>query len=249
MPDEYADHFDPRAYLRQYYSTPQLASDDAGLFRALCGWLTRTGRTFDTALDFGCGPTAHYGFALASFARRIDLADYLPANLAEVRKWLDAAPDAHDWDPLFRGVLEIQGDADRLDDRKALYRARAGRLRHCDLRQPDPLGEPAAYDLVVSFFCAECVAGSRAEWEEMMGRVLGLVTPGGAVFFATVGNCERYEVLGKWFPSTPVVDADIRALLPRHGFPADRVEVRSAAAPDWAGHGFDHILLTAATKA
>lgn len=54
----------------------------------LSAWLG-TGRTYDSAIDIGCGPTVHHAFPLAPFIREIHLADYLPANLAEVRLWLD----------------------------------------------------------------------------------------------------------------------------------------------------------------
>lgn len=241
-PDEYVDFFDPRRYLRQYYSLPQLAADDADLFRTFAAWLRNTGRTFATALDFGCGPTIHNTFAVAPYAERIDLADYLPANLAEVRKWLDGAADAHDWDALFRGVLACEGtDATQLDARKALYRSRVGALRLCDLRRRDPLGEPAQYDLVTSFFCAECVAGTTAEWQTMIARILGLLRGGGAAFFAAMREC----VLGRWFPATPITERDLADALHRHG--ATAVEATSVPAPDWAEDGFERICLVGAT--
>jgi hypothetical protein len=246
-PDEYADFFDPRRYLQQYYSLPRLPPDDVGLFRALCGWLRRTGRTFATALDVGCGPTLHYSFALTPYAERIDLADYLPANLSEIRKWLDGTPDAHNWDPLLRGVLECDGvDHGQLPSCKALYRKRVASLRRCDLREPAPLGEPLHYDLVTSFFCAECVAASRGEWREVMGRLLGLVRSGGSVFLAAMRQCERYAVLGRWFRSTPLTEQDFYDLLPRHDF--TEISAQSVPAPNWADDGFDHICLVHATR-
>lgn len=247
--DKYVEFFDPKEYLRQYYSLPQLAEDDADLFRILCAWLKQTGRTFATALDVGCGPTIHNTFAIAPYAERIELADYLPANLAENRKWLAGEADAHDWDPLFRGVLTCEGtDVSQLEVRKALYRSRVAALHPCDLRMPDPLGTPARYDLVTSFFCAECVAGTVDEWRSIMGRVLELVRPGGAVFFAAIRNAERYRVLGRWFPSTPITEHDFYDLLPRHGFPASAIVAQAIPAPDWADDGFDQICLVSATK-
>lgn len=175
--DRYEIEFDPKQYLQQYYSLPQLAADDAELFRNLCGWLRQNGRQYATALDIGCGPTIHNSFALAPYVQRIDLADYLPANLVEIRKWLDAQSDAHHWDPLFHGVLEQEGtDPARLEERKLQYRSRIGELHRCDLRWPDPLGQRANYDLVTSFFCAECVASDRDEWEVMISRIISLVS-------------------------------------------------------------------------
>jgi hypothetical protein len=321
--DEYADHFNPREYLRQYYSLPQLAADDADLFRTLCGWLKQTGRVYPTALDVGCGPTIHNSFALAPYADRIDLADYLPANLVEVEKWLRTDPDAHDWKPLFRGVLEHEGTPlDRLEERTQQYRSKVTQLRHCDLRRASPLGEPAQYDLVTSFFCAECVASDRDEWEMIVGRILDMVntrtdggwyssptcgiaadtassagssilspwtkatspicspvtgsvaseplpfphptgsttgsTPSdwpsqreagsGAIFFAAMRNCVRYRVLGRSFPSVPIVEDDFYRVLKRHGFAPASTRITAVPAPDWIDDGFDQIILVSAIR-
>lgn len=252
--DRYEESFSPREYLRQYYSLPELAKDDADLFRHLTGWLHRTGRVYDSALDIGCGPTIHNTFAIAPFARRITLADYLAGNLEEVRKWLDATSDAHDWDALFQGVLACeQARAAEvravLDERKQLYRSRVVSLLHCDLRQPHPLGTPEQFELVTSFFCAECVAGSTEEWRELMARVLALVAPGGAAFFAAIRDCWGYSVLGRWFPAVPIREIDFTDLFAAHGFVPSTVDAVAVPAPDWASSGFDHIVLAHGQKA
>lgn len=247
--DRYASAFDPREYLRQYYSRPQLAADDADLMRTLTSWLRDRGRTFGEAIDVGCGPTLHNTFAVAPYAEQVDLADYVPGNLAEVRHWLDRHPDAHDWDPLFRGVLACAGvGPEQLAARKELYRSRVRGLLTCDLRRADPLGRPAGYDLVTSFFCAECVAASPAEWREAMARLLGLVRGGGSVFLAAMRNATRYDVLGRWFPATPVVEDDLAGVLGEHGFDRGSVDIRTFPAPDWADAGFDHILVAHADR-
>ncbi|MEJ7593821.1 MAG: guanitoxin biosynthesis pre-guanitoxin forming N-methyltransferase GntF [Planctomycetaceae bacterium] len=247
--DEYADFFDPHEYLRQYYSLPQLAQDDARLFQSLTAWLKQQDRMFATALDLGCGPTIHNTFAIAPYVQHLDLADYLPANLAEIRHWLDDAPDAHNWDPLFRGVLQCQGvDANQLPARKALFRARIGKLRHCDLHWGEPLGEPMQYDLVTSFFCVECVADSTEQWQSFMSRLLGLVRPGGAIFLAAVRNAERYRVLGRWFRTVPINEYDLKQIMIEHGFSPPLIHAQAVPAPDWADDGFDHICLVSATR-
>jgi hypothetical protein len=247
--DPYLIAFDPREYLRQYYSRPQLAADDADLMRTLTGWLREGGRTYPEAVDVGCGPTIHNSFAFSPYAERIDLADYLPGNLAEIRKWLDRDPDAHDWEPLFRGVLnEAGGNLDTLTALTEQYRSRVRRLLDCDLRRDDPLGEPAGYDLVTSFFCAECVATSKTEWSRVMARLLGLVRPGGSVFLATVRDCTRYAVLGRWIPVTPVAEADLTAILRSHGFDPATIRVDAFPAPDWDEVGFDAICVARAHR-
>ncbi|MFO0878147.1 MAG: guanitoxin biosynthesis pre-guanitoxin forming N-methyltransferase GntF [Gemmataceae bacterium] len=249
--DLYTAAFNPRNYLRQYYSTPHLTADDSTLLQCLCGWLERSGHIFSAALDLGCGPTVHYSFAISPYAHRIDLADYLPANLAEIRRWLDNHSDAHDWDALFRGVLACQGvnpDVE-LERRKALYRSRVSTLLTCDLRHPNPLGRSAEYDLVTSFFCCECIAADRDDWKSIMGRILSLVRPGGSVFFASMRDCRQYAILGRWFPSTPVTEQDFWDVFTLYGFEVPLISVRAVAAPAWVEDGFDHIIVASATRA
>lgn len=218
---DYVQHFDPREYLRQYYSLPQLAHDDALLFQHFSKWLKEQNRTFEKVLDVGCGPTIHNTFAIAPYANAIDLADYLPANLAEAKKWLDCHEEAHDWDPLFRGVLECQGvPATLLEERKALYRSKVRHLKKCDLRMPNPTGDEDTYDLVTTFFCPECVSVDRADWELYLDRILSKVRKGGAVYMAAVCECVRYQVLGTWFPSVSIAAHDLLQVLSSRGFTA-----------------------------
>lgn len=246
--DRYRKAFAPRQYLRQYYSMPHLSRDDAALFGTLTAWLRSGSRQYATALDFGCGPTLHYSFAVAPCAAQIDLADYLPANLAEIQGWLDERPDSHDWDALLRGVIECGGDRpERLSERKLHYRSRVRRLLPCDLRLEQPIadGNPR-YDLVTSFFCSECVAGSAPEWEVFLGRIIDLVGPGGDIFVAHMRSCSSYRVLGAWFGSVSVTEGDVVEVMMRNGYSSESIQVEVIDAPDWAEAGFDRIVVVGA---
>lgn len=241
--------FDPQEYLRQYYSTPALAGDDAAVFERLAAVLRGGARSFDSAIDVGCGPTVHHAFPLGPYVREIHLADYLPANLSAVRRWLAGGRDAHNWDPLLSHILRVEGGPEgRLEERKAEFRRKVTALKGCDLRKPDPLGDGSTYDLVTSFFTAECVAGSAAEWEGVMGNLLSLVRPGGTVFVAAIRNSRRYAVRDRWFPAAAVTEADFPPLLARHGFRPESLSVEAVAVPDWAAEGFDGIVIVSGTK-
>ena len=60
-------------------------------------------------LLFGVGPTLHHVFLTAVTAAEIHLAEYLPANLHEIERWLAGAPEAHDWRPFVEYTLECEG--------------------------------------------------------------------------------------------------------------------------------------------
>jgi len=245
--DAYHSVWNPSEYLKQYYSLPQLAEDDAHLMRTLTGWLRDTNRLYPTAIDIGCGPTIHNTFAIAPYVETIDLADYLPSNLAEARKWLDNDPAAHHWDALFQGVLNCGGGGD-LEMMKNLYRARLRQLLHCDLKRSQPLDTPTQYDLVTSFFCVECITPDKEEWKQMMSRLFSLVKPGGSVFLAVVRNASQYAVLGQWIPAVPIIESDLESVLQENGFVQESIQIDTFWAPDWEEDGFDRICVARAHR-
>ena len=70
----------------------------------------------EPVLLFGVGPTLHHVFLTAGTAAEIHLAEYLPANLREIERWLVGAPDAHDWRPFVEYTLECEGVAEPTED-------------------------------------------------------------------------------------------------------------------------------------
>jgi len=240
-------HFDPREYLRQYYTLPEVSDDEAAIFRFIAEKFAGV-PVVDCGLEFGCGPTIHHAFGLANAAREWHLAEYLPGNRDEVQKWLTAAADAHDWDPQLRGILEIEGRPAELESRKALLRERVSELLPCNLFRDPPIDEPRGYDLVTSFFTAECLGGTMAEWETYMARILKLVNPGGTALFAALRNASRYSVLGRWFATTPVNEADFARVFAFNGFDESTIDSRGVPITAWAEEGFDSIVLAYVKK-
>lgn len=246
---QYKRAFQAKDYLKQYYSTSELCSDDVHIFREFLALLRRLPGPVESALDFGCGPVLHYAFAMSPFAERLELAEYLPDNRQELQMWWENDAHAHDWNPLFSRVLEEEGsDATDLAPRQELLRRRLLRIQACDLRQENPLGEPRQFDLVTSFFCSECVAVDRDEWERMLGKILDLVAPGGTFFLTACREATHYNVLGQHFPIVPVTERDISRVVLEHGFEPESLISMAVPSPAWQHDGFDQIALVAATK-
>src|SRR3712207_308357 len=99
--------WDPKEYLDEYYA--EVMPDE----RFATEWLVESLRRLPplpAALEFGCGPTVHHVFPLVPKVGEVHLAESLPANRAEVRRWLEADPAAHDWRPFTLDTLRIEGD-------------------------------------------------------------------------------------------------------------------------------------------
>jgi hypothetical protein len=200
-------------------------------------------------LFFGTGPTLHHVFLAAPTASEIHLGDYLPANLAEIRRWLDRDPGAHDWRPFVRFTLQCEGVVAPTDDqviaRENLTRSRVTRLFLVDGRTAAPSHE--RYATVVSAYCADSATDGLASWAPFMQNILARVLPGGLFLTAALHCCDDYVVGGKAFPSAGIDEGDIRtALASAFGPLAGAVHVRELAAqPD---HGYSGIILGRARR-
>jgi len=63
----YEQFWNPKSYLQQYYSTPNVSDDEQANFRFLSGGLQQMGRHFHRAIDVGCGPTLHHAMAITPY--------------------------------------------------------------------------------------------------------------------------------------------------------------------------------------
>ena len=89
--------------------------------------LKRIEHKFGRGLEYGCGPTLHRAIAAARYAFRIDMADWLPDNLTQVREWVNSTSANGDWNRFTDYILACEN------------RARGPRHR-C---QPDPAARGA----------------------------------------------------------------------------------------------------------
>ena len=225
--------WEPGEYLADYYA--ELEPDERETIAYFVDAMRHV-EPGEPVLLFGVGPTLHHVFLTAGHASEIHLADYLPANLEEIRRWLDRDPGAHDWRPFVRYTLQCEGLADPTEAdvarREELTRVRIARLLHGDARRPRPVD--GRYATVISAYCADSATADRATWETYMRHISGLVRPGGTFLTAALRRCRGYVVGGKRFPSADVGEDDLRGMLePR--FDAS-VEVRELAGHEAQGY-------------
>jgi hypothetical protein len=229
-----------RDYLDYYYGHKAVPEDEAVMFRFIARGLRDIGRHFATGLELGCGPVLHHAAQAVPWVDRLDMADIQESNLAQIRSWLDAEPGAFDWSTFIageHGVLDAEdGRGGTLAEREAMMRDRIG-LLPCDLRDDRPLGAPAQYPLVMSYYCAEWVIPSIDGWRETMRRVTSVVAPGGWLFLCGVHATEYCVINGRRVPCAKVTSDDLRRVLGELGFDGStlRVAVTPGLRPSESG--------------
>lgn len=234
-------------YLAEYYGEVQ--PDE----RETISFLTDAVRQMphgEPALVFGVGPTLHHVFLLARHTSEIHLSDCLRSNLDEIARWMRKNRRAHDWRPFVAETLRREGvprpDPLAVLAREQLTRSKISALLECDVRCDRPLqGAEQLYGTVLSAYCVDSMTDNLADWRQYMGRVIGLVRPGGTLLLAALGHTHSYLVGGKQFPSPGLSAADVESLLRQHFSRAD-FRIRTVQVPECVSHGYAHIILAAA---
>jgi hypothetical protein len=239
-------------YFKTYYSEVVLPDEQVVLAYQL-GVLKGTEHKFGRGLEYGCGPTLHRAIAAARYAFRMDMADWLPDNLTQVRAWLDAGAGNADWHRFTQYILGIEGeitDPRRIERREEHTRKVIRNLYVSDARWRDPLGAERRgfYDLIVSGFCLDAVSSDKRVWQRCMGNVLSMLHEGGMMIMHALHGCRAYKVGDRLFPGANLSQDDLFDSLLDNGFARSSIDVQVVQCPDNSQYGYAGILVASGRK-
>ncbi len=243
-----------RDYFQTYYSEVVLPDEQAVLAYQI-EVLRNAGAVFGRGLEYGCGPTLHRAIAASKYAFRLDMADWLPDNLGEVRNWLTADLDNPDWKRFTHYILGCEGRRDpgpkQIDRREALTRKVVRGLYVSDARWRQPLGptRDRFYDLIISGFCIDAVSSDRRVWQRCMRNLLSMLRPGGTLILHALHQCKSYKCGDRMFPGANVSVDDMRDVLIANRCTRASIDVQVIPCPDNRVYGYAGILTASARKA
>lgn len=216
-----------RDYFKTYYSEVVLP-DEQKVLAYQVEVLKQVEHKFGRGLEYGCGPTLHRAIAAARYAFRIDMADWLPDNLVQVRSWVDDNSNNPDWRRFTQYILSCEGDQPsdvrRIERREDQTRKVIRNLYVSDARWRHPLGpeRQGFYDLIVSGFCIDAVSSDRQIWQRCMRNVLSTLSEGGMLILHALHRCKAYKVGDRMFPGANLSEEDVFESLLDNGFTRSR---------------------------
>ena len=224
--EKYRNEFDTQAFL-QYYD--RLTEYQAQPLRLLHEFYHSYGSTSCLkVLDYGAGPTVLYSISAALQASEIVLSDYTEQNRAALQHWLKDAPEAHDWTPFFKYVVQsLEGlGEEEVAKRQEDVRTRIKAVVNCDIHMDPPIqsGYEGPYDVIFSSLCLENACTSCAEYEVALTKLCTLLKPGGKIVLRDIEAGEdeaptNYYIVGaQKFVSLNVTESLIRSTLEKAGF-------------------------------
>lgn len=241
-------------YFRTYYSDVVLPDEKLVLAYQI-EVLRQNEHKFGRGIEYGCGPTLHRAIAAARYAFRLDMADWLPDNLAQVKAWLDTNPSNQDWRRFTEYVLscesDLGGDARRAERREEHTRKVIRNLYVSDARWRHPLGPERHefYDLLISGFCVDAVSSDKGVWKRCMRNVLSTLHEGGLMVMHALHRCKAYKVGDRMFPGADLSADDMFESLLENGFMRSSIDVQVVSCPDNSVYGYSGILMASGRKA
>lgn len=231
--DTYINAFNPQEYLGECYTEPDAE------YRFAVQFMVEALRKLPAellVLELGGGPTLHSVAMLTPQAREVHFSDYVPANLAEVRRWLTQEAGAFDWRPYIKIILQEEGQSSTthaIAAREAAMRQKVTCLTPGDILAPTPLGEkwPHLYDLVIAPHCTDVAANSVAEWMQIVANISHLVAPGGWLLIGVSTGTTLNTVGSQVFNCVDLNSGDIQQGYIAAGFDPNTIHLASAAAP------------------
>ncbi|XP_065907788.1 nicotinamide N-methyltransferase-like [Dysidea avara] len=142
-------------------------------------------------LEVGGGPSIYTYVSAVPYVAKIYHADYLKANLNEVSMWINKDPDAFDWSPYFKYVIQKLESKTSFDD----VLEREDKLRGllhvlpCDIKADVIV--PAVkvpVDILGSSFCFGSCFDSLEDYKIGLKKVYDMITPNG--FFVSQTTLE-----------------------------------------------------------
>lgn len=237
--------WDPVAYLREYF--PATFDPDQNE-PALKFFVEQRHRLGDAAelIEVGTGPTVYHLLPLAPVLKRVVVADFLPANLEQIRLWVEKSAEAYSWEVWTHVLLGYEGLAQstaEIQKRENLLRQQITDYWLCDVRLPDPLGpdQRGQWSAVLSCYCADSITANLALWRTFMINILSLVAPGGIFLGGALKQASFYWLDGKRYPSAGVTEDDFVQLLQELGY--EEIVAESSTIIE---QGYEGIVLVAA---
>jgi hypothetical protein len=249
--DEYDhyDEFDPVLYLNNFYNT--IGSEGYGILHFLHEVFVQQAQDCKV-LEFGGGPTIIGIMSAARIASEIHFAEYIPANRMIVQRWVDGDSSDFDWSPYFHAVLELEGQILPTEQQHAelvqQVRDKVTKVIHGDIYQRPPVATDMQYDVVMSHYCLDSVAGNYEEWLGFIKNLSSLLRSGGTIVLSTLQEVDLCHYRDIVFHNIYLDKEKLAQSLIATGFDPDSIYLDSAASDDLSERGYPGVLFASAVK-
>ena len=227
--EEYHNTFEPDAYLHVLYN--RVLEWQHEVLKGLHSFYPSTYGTTPPGLkvlDFGAGPAVAYHATTAVYASEVVLAEYTEKNRKALRLWLDRDPQAYNWTPHFKCVVQdLEGKGEReTAEREEQLRKVVTAVVSCDITKDCIIekGHEGPYDVVFSCLCLAVACATKDAYAAAVLKLSKLLKPGGWIVLVVplpkpeVKDQDFYVIDANKFHCLIVDEDFVRSCLQQAGF-------------------------------
>jgi len=249
--------FDARRYLIERYPTTLFEEDQTSVMSSWdihCyhkfyqSFSKKWDNTNAVLLEIGGGPCIYGLISAAPYVAEIYHTDYVKSCRDEVLMWKNADPNAYDWSPYFRHVvntLEGQADPEAAAERESRLRSMLKDSLVCDVRN-EPIVPTVSnpVDIICVNFCLETSLPAMTNFENVVKVLFGMLKPKGFLLLLCSLGCNWYLVKENKFPCIFLSLENMENAVNKAGFVMCFSESKDKALSgrnvynDSTGHGF-----------
>ena len=226
--DDYSS-FDAVSFLRTRYSNPE---EERNQFYLRCfhefyqKHHTQWDVTRSRLLEFGGGPNIIPLISAAPFVSEIVFSEYAESNRKEVQLWKDDSPNAYNWTPYFKYVVnKLEGNVDSgagaVRERDLRNRIRC--ICSCDINGDEKslLGSEAVqeqFDIISLNGCLEAAVNSHSQYQKGLAKLKTLLKAGGLLVGVVYFGVSWWVVRGEKYHAFPLTEEFVITSLQQTGF-------------------------------
>lgn len=199
-PRDQLDHFDPVAYLRQYYGDNDMGRGLKIILFFLPNLAARMNKC-ETLLDVGSGPAVYMALGFRNKVDEIYLSDYTEQNRRELRLWKAGTP-SFNWTPISKAIAKLEGGKCDSETVENEARRKVADIIYCDVHNEMVLDETYAgrqFDIISTVFCLEYASSNYDEYKTALINVCKLIKPGGTLIMGGALEETHYTIGAKKF--------------------------------------------------
>jgi len=249
--------FDVRRYLIERYPTTLFQEDQTKIMSAwdiFCyhkfyqNFNKEWNNSDAVLLEIGGGPCIYALISAAPFMAEIYHTDYVKSCCDEVLMWKNADPNAYNWSPYFRHVvntLEGQVNPEAVAKCESRLRSILKDSLTCDIRsEPIVPSVSKPMDIICANFCLETSLSTMSDFEHVMKVLFEMLKSKGFLLLLCSLGCNWYLIKEVKFPCIYLQLEDIENAVKRAGFIIRLVESKDKAMSgrnvynDTTGHAF-----------
>ena len=191
-------------------------------------------------LELGAGPSLQLVFASTAFFSKVVVSDFEDSCVREVNLWVNRSPDAFNWKPIVKHVLEhcegkteSETDSSAVMQREEEARKTVSAVVHCDVTQMnvglDPSLIPAGgFDVVTASASLTAAVKKQTDFVQALRNTRSVLKEGGYLCALIAGKCTYYTVNAdsneKW-STCYVTEQDVRDAISEVGLHLEEFDI------------------------